>query len=366
MTSSLNWLSVQPAFEWLNTRTGTGLTNVPTHAPVFLLSRDPVETLTQRVAGRHYIATEKLPDCFETTNTFAPQDRDATPNRLELTDTGLLRLLWSPSVPETIYPASDTSAELTQGPIQSFAVWIGEFSATQNSSGYYSRNRIAIAERYAKGPILFLTGTVGPKGSGADLELEAIEDWRPGRPIYLPGNELTLPFRVVRGMDHSPAEAGSWERDGPHGNIAVPGLNGLTNASFSASANSGGAYRAFNGWQGRRKTRASASQDEWDTRWGAETDFIGRDEDGWRKVEHWLQVDFGKVVTNLSSLCLRSAPIDRYGKPDRRWQSPYRFRVQTSKRALSISRRSSLGALSAWHSTPSGAGRQVTSGLWSR
>ncbi|TMP46266.1 hypothetical protein CWB96_00095 [Pseudoalteromonas citrea] len=121
---------------------------------------------------------------------------------------GDLCLKWSESQGELLYPLF-----LQGDKVKSFAVILCDFEGFEGSN-----------ERRNIRPYIFFCGSVGGQGSGADLELEALNKYEEGAPLYLPDNKLRLPFNIYRGhIDKS---------DTPQV-ISFNGTNGLTQTSYT-------------------------------------------------------------------------------------------------------------------------------------
>ena len=239
---------------------GLGVNNT---APVFLLSADDADTLAARISSRYY--TGSPTSLFtDRSDNYCPNTHFAAPDTMSITDDGLMHLNWNPANNETLYPCVDGSSTLPRnGKMQSFAVWISELRA-KNWNRYRLQNMFRKShEDGAQSVNVWLVGTVGDKGSGADLELEDVANWRIGRPLYLPGNALTIPFKFLPNLTRTAEPAAPVLRlvktGTGTGNVALIGTNGLSTGSYSDSLSSE-ADRAFNGWNGSVKINDAAGE----------------------------------------------------------------------------------------------------------
>lgn len=255
----------------------------------FMLSADPPEKLAPRLTdlfeGRGYYPVMYYQKPLWDTSALTPHNRHTIPSNLELSVAGTVRLRWGELADQAVYPALDELAASPEGPVRSFAAWIYDYALHVENTYLYGKlsdySRGGGDNRFAR---LWVVGTVGPHGSGADLELEGIGSWRPGYPLYIPGNQLEFPLELVHGVrqPYQPAPVGYplLETEGPFRNIAQVGLNGLTEGHFTASAGLG--YHAF------------SPGGDWRTTQG----------DGYGQ---WVEVDFGRVVEGITGFSLTAS-----------------------------------------------------------
>lgn len=297
----------------------------------FMLSADDPEQLRRRVQAEDAEGNPVDAVYHRVTDndllTSAPDSAMAHPARAEIIGDGRVRLSWPDEAQSTIYPLADALAESGTGtPPRSFALWVTEYASSAVYTSFWNRlvNYNGGPERhYAR---LWITGTVGERGTGADIELEAVDSWRPGRPLYIPGNQLEFPLSALRDFtgEHTiaPVEHELLDMTGPHRNIALLGTNGLTQDSFrnvnSSYDRDPPAWKAFNGYRDVGYPLTPEAQDNPDGYWQVRRETS--------TSYHGVEVDFGRVVEGISGVGIRV----RKGY-DERWFSPKRIRVAVSE-----------------------------------
>lgn len=282
----------------------------------FLLSTDTPEVLRERLevpyrytnARGQSFWREHYRRVTEGTQVLTTGLQHTDPARLEVTAEGRLRLVWNATAGGVLFPRTDGYQVESDVPVRTFAVWLSDFGLGDSYTYFwekleaYSHHFSTSSMRRGRG---WLVGTVGPHGSGADLELEGVESWRPGRPLYIPGNQLEFPLELTQGLpgtqpipEPDPRYT-PMEKTGAFRGIALLGTNGLTESSYAKiGTNYVGedpAWRAFNGYVNNELVNEDAFGLP-SGRWLAnKSGYVG------------VQVDFGKLVSGIDGFVFRSS-----------------------------------------------------------
>ncbi len=181
---------------WVNPRTIAAATDLWGTSygryPIFFFSTDEPEVLHARLAAREY-THDDFDKTLNSTLNAAPS-RLTLAESLTFNDEGNLRVVFPASHGEALYPAVDNKQVADDGVLRSFALVVSDARQYFENARY---NNLS-AFPFDTIPQLYLVGTVGDYQSGADLEFEAMDKWRIGRPLYIENNVLDTPFKILR------------------------------------------------------------------------------------------------------------------------------------------------------------------------
>ncbi|MCP4528710.1 MAG: hypothetical protein GY833_22780 [Aestuariibacter sp.] len=186
MSDELRWVNPRFASE-----AGAMAATAHGHFPVLFFSTDSPEDVLARLENKTYTRSDYI-NMFSGNQTLSP-NRGTFLDRLSVSESGNLALVISADKNEALYAAIDKRQASDEGTLRTFAVVISDLDT------YMGLEEKGQASSYPrKVPYTYIVGTVGTYQSGADIEFEALDQWKLGRPLYIENNQLEIPFRVLR------------------------------------------------------------------------------------------------------------------------------------------------------------------------
>ncbi|GEK08040.1 discoidin domain-containing protein [Pseudoalteromonas peptidolytica] len=143
--------------------------------------------------------------------------------RLEVNDEGIMSFRWPQETEGGVFPLY-----LHTGELRSFVFVMTQLDGVASVDANLS----------VRGYVFFV-GTVGKKGSGADLEIEHIEDFAMGRGLFLEQHQVPLPFYI-----HQPHQDVCEKPQ----QLSLPSTNGLVSSDFTGFRNAGPPYSGARFW----------------------------------------------------------------------------------------------------------------------
>ncbi|RXF01034.1 hypothetical protein [Pseudoalteromonas sp. PS5] len=181
MTAAHYWISSQMLVnclsEYLPTFKGSSWSSDHNEGALFLLdSREP-EALAAYLRHQNGLSKTQVNNML--TQPSKPMGwRDRA--QIAIDGSGGITFSWPDAQRYLCYPP-----QLEEGEVKSFAFLMSNTS-----------DRATLDSQLSVRTHIFFVGSVGAKGSGAELEIEKVDEYKNGRPLYVPDNKVTTPFNI--------------------------------------------------------------------------------------------------------------------------------------------------------------------------
>lgn len=182
MANKLSWLnprSLRQATDLWGSSSGK--------RPILFFSCDEPDVLNARLAAREYTFND-YDVTLHPSLTKAPSGLSLI-DSVAFSDEGTLRIVLPSQNNEALYPAIDALQIADDEVLRSFALVVTDLRQYHQDTRNYPFSVV---------PHLYLVGSVGAYQSGSDIEFEAMDKWRIGRPLYIENNVLDTPFKLLR------------------------------------------------------------------------------------------------------------------------------------------------------------------------